>query len=394
LKDGSALGPEWLYEAGIGEARAALVEDGAILEAHIEPDDAGPLVDTVAPARLIDKATGLVRLADGAEALLTRPAGVTQGAALTVRIVREAIPEPGGRTKPARAVPTDEAPRPGPDLLARLQSPSSPPPPPLPPPPRRRGSSSDEQHRGGHTSATAQPEAGPPPTRGWKDMREGEATPRRTGEGAPIRTLHPHQPDALEAAGWSELLEEARTGDIPFPGGSLRLWPTPAMTLFDVDGGGPLEALALAAAQAVGAAIRRHGIGGSIGIDFPTLAGKGTRQAVADALDAALAWDRGYERTAMNGFGFLQIVRPRPRASLPERLHADPAGAEARALLRRLEREPPGGPTTHRVTPRVLARLESRPDWLAELTRRTGRVHSFSPSPAGRGREPTQSAEG
>lgn len=358
--------PEWIYEAGIGEARAALIADGVILEAHIDPDDAGPRLDTVAPARLIDTATGLVRFADGAEAVLTRPAGVTQGAALTVRIVREAISEPGGRTKPARAVPTGEAPRPGLDLLARLPSLSTDP---SSLPRRWPGPSRDEPSWRGLRAPTGQPEAGP---RAAPGMRE---------EAAPVRTLHPHQPDALEAAGWSELLEEARTGDIAFPGGSLRLWPTPAMTLFDVDGSGPLDALALAAAQAVGAAIRRHGIGGSIGIDFPTLAGKGARQAVADALDGALAWDRGYERTAMNGFGFLQIVRPRPRASLPERLHADPTGAEARALLRRLEREPPGAPTTHRIPARVLARLESRPDWQAELTRRTGRQHLFLPSP-------------
>ena len=322
--------PEWLYEAGIGEARAALVEDGVILAAHIEPDDAGPLLDTVAPARLIDKATGLVRLEDGAEALLTRPAGVTQGAALTVRIVREAIPEPGSRLKPARAVPTDEAPRPGPDLPARLQTEARLPPPPRPlhPPPRRWGPSRDDPGGEATRAPSEQPEAGPPPAGGWEGVRGW------SGAAFPVRTLLPHQPDLLEAAGWSELLEEARTGDIPFPGGSLRMWPTPAMTLLDVDGGGPLDALALAAAQAVGAAVRRHGIGGSIGIDFPTLAGKGARQAVADALDAALAWDQGYERTAMNGFGFLQIVRPRPRASLPERLHADPVGAKARALLR------------------------------------------------------------
>ncbi len=307
---------EWLYEAGIGEARAALVEDGAIVEAAVELDDGGLRVGTVAPARLIDRATGLVRLDGGAEALLARPApGVTEGATLTVRIVREAIAEPG-RLKPARAIPTDEAPAPGPDLLARLAD-------------------------------------------------------------APVRTLASHEPDALEAAGWSELLEEARTGDIAFDGGALRLWLTPAMALFDVDGGGPLDALAVRAATAVARAIRRHGIGGSIGIDFPTLAGKAQRQAVAAALDTALAWPGAgsFERTNVNGFGFLQIIRPRPRLSLPEQLRADPPGAAARATLRRLEREPPGAPLGHRLPAPVLARLQARPDWLAELVRRTGVVH-------------------
>lgn len=304
---------EWLYEAGIGEARAVLVEDGAILEAAVELDDGGLRVGTVARARLVDRVTGRVVLTDGGEVLLNGTAGVTQGGALTVRIVREAIAEPG-RIKPARAVATDEPPVPGPGLLARLT-------------------------------------------------------------GAPVRRPGAHERDLLEEHGWSELLEEARTGDIAFAGGALRLTPTPAMTLFDVDGGGPLEPLAIRAAQVIGHAIRRHGIGGSIGIDFPTLAGKGPRQAIAAALDAALP--PPFERTVVNGFGFLQIVRPRPRASLPELICADPTAAAARALLRRLEREPPGGPRSHRVAPAVLARLQARSDWLAELGRRTGVAHQL-----------------
>src|SRR4051794_16907223 len=40
---------EWLYEAGIGEARAALVEDGRILKARIELD--GVRAGTVAAGR-------------------------------------------------------------------------------------------------------------------------------------------------------------------------------------------------------------------------------------------------------------------------------------------------------------------------------------------------------
>jgi hypothetical protein len=50
---------------------------------------------------------------------------------------------------------------------------------------------------------------------------------------------------------------------------------TPAMTLFDVDGALPPADLARAGAAAAGRAVRRLGIGGSIGIDLPTLAAKG-----------------------------------------------------------------------------------------------------------------------
>ncbi|MEG3163881.1 ribonuclease [Sphingomonas sp. PB2P19] len=309
--------PEWLYEAGIGEARAALVDNDRIIEAAIELADATLRVGTVARARLVallPGRRGRVAL-EGGEALMQLPAGITEGAALTVEIVREAIPE-SGRAKLAKAVATDAVPAAAPDLLARL-------------------------------AAT----------------------------GHPVRKLRPHEPDALEAAGWSELLDEALTGEILFPAGALRMSPTPAMTLFDVDGAPPLDALAIAAAHEVAAAIRRHGIGGSIGIDFPTLQGKAQRQAVATAIDDALP--PPFERTAMNGFGFLQIVRPRPRASLPEQLRADPVGASARAALRSLERTPPTASRRHRVTAAVHARLMAQPDWLAELARRTGVVHEL-----------------
>ena len=66
--------------------------------------------------------------------------------------------------------------------------------------------------------------------------------------------------DRFEEAGWSELLEEAATGEIAFDGGALRMSLTPAMTLFDVDGSLPPAALAEAGAAAAARAIRRFGI--------------------------------------------------------------------------------------------------------------------------------------
>jgi hypothetical protein len=174
----------------------------------------------------------------------------------------------------------------------------------------------------------------------------------------------------LEQAGWSELIEEAMSGEIAFPGGGLRLSLTPAMTLFDVDGTLPLPELACAGAAASARTIRRMAIGGSIGIDLPTLAAKADRQAAAAAFDAALPTP--FERTAVNGFGFLQIVRPRPRTSLPERLRDDPVGAAARALLRRAERTSGSGPRTIVAAPAVVALLAARQDWRATLARRVG----------------------
>ena len=315
-------GPAWLYEAGIGEARAALVQDDRILEAAIElEDDSALKVGLVARARLVELLPGRrgrVTL-DGGDALINHlPPGITQGASLTVEIVREALPE-SGRAKLAKAVPSDSTPCPAPTLYERLMA-----------------------------------------------------------TGVPVHSPRAHEPDALEAAGWSELLDEAMSGEIVFPLGALRLSPTPAMTLFDVDGAPPLDALAIAAAHAVARAIRRYGIGGSIGIDFPTIAGKAQRSAVATAIDESLP--PPFERTAMNGFGFLQIVRPRPRASIPEILRADPVGAAVRATLRTLERTPPTASRRHTLPASVHARLMARAEWLAELARRTGVVHELESS--------------
>ena len=178
----------------------------------------------------------------------------------------------------------------------------------------------------------------------------------------------PAPTDRLEQAGWSDLIEEARSGIVRFAGGELRISLTPAMTLIDVDGRLPPFDLAAAAAAAAARMIVRHGVGGSIGIDFPTIAGKEQRQAVGAAVDANLP--QPFERTAMNGFGFLQIVRPRFRASLFE-LAADRADFEARALLRRVAMER-SGPTRLVAHPSVVRALERSPQFTKALARQVG----------------------
>lgn len=300
---------EWIFEEGIGERRAALVEDGAIVEAHIELPDplrlgtvaAGRLVSILVPGR-----RGVVATAAGEVLVEPLPPALTQGRAVRVAIVREAVPEPG-RPKFPRGKITEEPEGPGPDLPERLR------------------------------------------------LRPGGAPPG---------------PDRLEAAGWSETLEEASRGEIPFPGGSLRMSLTPAMTLFDVDGSLPPAELAVAGAAAAARAIRRFGIGGSIGLDLPTLASKAERAAAAAAVDALLP--QPFERTAVNGFGFLQIVRRRERPSLPEILQSDPVGAAARALLRQAERTQGPGVRILMAAPPVIARIEANPEWLEALARRAG----------------------
>jgi hypothetical protein len=309
-------GPEWLYEDGIGEARAALIDKDEIVEALIEVEGSGPRAGAVVEGRLTSITNparrGFVTLADGSEVLVEPLLREwTQGALVRIAVTRERVPE-RDRAKRAKGRPAPDCQlADGPNLLARI-------------------------------AATS----------------------------LPVRALAVHEPDALEAAAWSELVERAQTGLWPFAGGELRITPTPAMTLIDVDGHLDPAALALEAATAAGRAIRAFGIAGSIGVDFPTLGGKEARTAVAAAFDAALP--PPFERTAVNGFGFLQVVRPRTRASLIEHLQGDPGAHAARALLRRVEREGRTGATTLVAHPGVIAVLGAHPDWLARLARHLG----------------------
>jgi hypothetical protein len=303
--------PRWIVERGIGETRAALLDGDAILEACIEPEDtlrAGTVLPARLARRLAQRNEGVV-VWDGGEAMLAPlPRTLPEGATLLVEITRPPLPEPG-KPKRARARPAAEGATPGegPDLLQRL------------------------------------PDA---------------------------QLLGRFDPDLLEDAGWSTLLEEAITGQVTFATGSLTLSLTPAMTLIDVDGEQAPAALAIAGAAAAARAIRRLDIGGSIGIDLPDAGDKAARQAAAAAIDAALP--QPFERTAVNGFGFVQIVRRRSRVSIPELFALEPVAAHARALLRRAERTGGAGERTLTAHPALIAYLAARPAWLAELERRIG----------------------
>jgi ribonuclease G len=308
---------EWWIEHGIGEDRAALIDDGRIVEARIRLADDGPGLGAIVEARLgADwRARRLVDLVNGGQAFLDRLAGpATDGATLRVEITREAVRTPF-ETKQPHVI-----------------------------------------HR-----------PGGPALRDSDPVAEG-------------CILGAHGPDILEAAGWSELLEEAQTGRVGFPGGTLQIDLTHAMTLIDVDGTGDIDALAVGAATASAQAIRRLDIAGSIGIDFPTVSGRDTRAAMATAFDAALP--QPFERTAVNGFGFMQVIRRKMRASLPERLRGDPVGATARALMRRAQRSGLTGATTISAHAAIIARIAENPGWTDRLARELGGPVGLHPDAA------------
>ena len=196
-------------------------------------------------------------------------------------------------------------------------------------------------------------------------------------------TLHEMLPDASvvhrfpEGADWEALFGESWDGETTFDGETLLFSDTPAMTLIDVDT--PAErAPALAAAHAAAAAIRRLDLSGAIGIDFPSLAAKADRRAVDAALDEALAgWP--HERTAMNGFGFVQLIARATRPSILHRVARHRTAAAARLLLRRAERLDGPGRTLLTAHPAIAAKL--RDEWLAELERRTARPVELARDP-------------
>ena len=309
---------EWLIEDGIAEQRAIRLAGDTIVAARLHWPGrltAGQVENARLIARAAGSPRGTARFASGEEALVDRLPKSASEGATLRLEVIRAAIAETDRTKLAHARPADKPLRPAPDLLAALEA-----------------------------------------------------------EGHSVRRVH-----RFPVSGWDDLAAEAFSGEIAFDGGMLHLSPTPAMTLVDIDGALPARALCLAAIPAIAGAIRRFDLGGSLGIDFPTLPDKADRRTVDAALEHALAgW--AHERTAMNGFGFVQIVARLERPSLLHRLQRHRAAAAARLLLRRAEGIADPGAILLTGHPALRAHLtDSR---IAELARRTGREIRLANDPA------------
>ncbi len=300
---------DWLVEEGIGETRAVRLEGGRIVEARIEPHGSarpGLVEDALLVARTAGSPRGTLRLSTGEPALVDRLPASASEGAPIRVEVTRAGLSEERRAKWAQARPSELAPRPAPTLAQALAA-------------------------------------------------EGHAA-----------QLVPRFPDG----DWDELAGEALAAQVEGAGFTLHLSPTPAMVLIDVDGSLASKPLALAAAPAIAIAIRRFGLGGSIGIDFPTLAAKADRRAVDKALETALAgWP--HERTAMNGFGFVQLVARLERPSLLHLFRYHRREAIVRLLLRRAEGLEGPGQTLLAINPALAPAMPEQ--WREDLARRTGR---------------------
>ena len=302
-------GNEWQVEEGIGEHRAILCRGGEIVAARIDwPGKlaAGQVEDAVLVSRAKGSSRGTARFASGEEALVDRLPKDAREGAAIRLEIHRPALREQGRSKMAQARPTSADPCPAPTLAEALRA-------------------------AGHA----------------------------------VRIVH-----RFTEGDWNALWLDAWHGRTEFAGGELAFFPTPAMTLVDVDGTADPRSLALAAAEALGSAIARFDLAGSIGVDFPTLQAKADRKAVDERLEGALdGWP--HERTAMNGFGFVQLVARLERASLLHRIAGQRTAAAARALLRHGEAVEEPGELLLTCHPGVGAAL--RDDWLEELARRSGR---------------------
>ncbi|MEP5187380.1 MAG: hypothetical protein ABJQ41_01565 [Marinomonas sp.] len=296
-----------------------LVDGGVCRKIRIERLESGVRAGGVVDARFVQQwvagMSGIVCLETGEEALLQPiPEGLTEGSNVRVEITRASWNEKNGQEKRAKARPaaSGTAIAAGPGLLAQIEA-----------------------------------------------------------NGIAVKPVRAHGVDDLTLQGWPEALEEAETGKLDFDGGTLLICVTPAMTVIDIDG--PLAPFELAkrAAKQVALLLPRLDITGSVGVDFPTLDTKAKRTEIGKIFDDHMSAD--CERTAVNGFGFMQIVSRKTGPSVVELLQANQILNAALQMLRQAERSTGTGELCLELHSAVAAKLNAHPQWLEELAKRSGR---------------------
>lgn len=315
---------EWLYESGIGENRAMLIEKGCVIKIRIERkfgELPGPKCGAIMLAKLSKKhgKGGFITLDDGNEAIIKKWPIQSEGMSINVEIIREAIQE-RTRLKPAVAIASDREARPAPALLDTIIS--------------------SQIH---------------------------------------VKKCLAHEGDIFAQHGWYELTEQAELGIFDFVGGQLIIDEVTAMTVIDVDGDGNQINLSKAAAKASARVISLLDLQGMIGVDFPALESKNDRMAVTNCFDEMMM-DR-CERTTINGFGFMQIVKKRTNASVIAILQRDRVANAAMTALRRAEYDCAqiSSPNMQIIAnPHIIEFIE-RYEWTNILIQRTGRSWQLIP---------------
>jgi ribonuclease G len=172
------------------------------------------------------------------------------------------------------------------------------------------------------------------------------------------------------------LLEQATSSLLPFGDLLLSLERCRAGLVIDIDGQGDLVDLSVRASAHIARQLRLYQVGGTVLIDYPSLNSKAQRAQVDAALADALAADpRPVERTAMNGFGLVQLVRPRPGPSLIDQLcgtrrEGPSLETQMHALLWDAARSQGAGVRTLTAKPSLISRLEARRELMDELEQR------------------------
>jgi ribonuclease G len=136
-------------------------------------------------------------------------------------------------------------------------------------------------------------------------------------------------------------IETTLASSLALPGGgTLHIAPTDAAILMDVDTGSPAGdtvernaiAVNLAAAAEIARQLRLRQLGGGIIVDFAALEGRRPREAVREAVAAALAGDPAQPQVlGWTRLGHLEIVRPRRHRPLAETM-LDPRTGQKSAV--------------------------------------------------------------
>jgi hypothetical protein len=162
--------------------------------------------------------------------------------------------------------------------------------------------------------------------------------------------------------------------------GAATIWfeRTKAGLIFDVDGRGAPAAINHDAAYEIARLLRLFQVGGAAIIDFVGMDSKAMRLEIAAAFDAASVSDpRSFERTAINGFGLMHVVRAKTGPSLLDRLFGSrrisPSDETLALTLLRDASRTVGAGARRCVTTPSLAALLDQPRW-RRLVAEAGRL--------------------